>query len=63
MEETKIGETVARSHTPPSKLFAHLELSPFPLELLPSDIHVPQNRSFVLIKRMRERVTPGIGNA
>ena len=61
MGEEKVGgEMTTKSHTKP---FAHLELSPFPLELLPFDIYVPQNRFFILIKRMREHVTPGIDNA
>ena len=57
------GETATKSHPKYSEPFAHLKPSPFPIELLPSDIHVPQNRFLVLIKHMRERVMPGVDYA
>ena len=64
MGETKVeAETVTKIHTKQSKPFAHRGLSPFPLELLLSDIYVPQNRFLVLIECVRERVTPGIDHA
>jgi len=46
-----------------SKSLPHLESSPFPLGLLRSDTHVPQDRPLVLIRRTCERVTPGINQA
>ena len=46
-----------------SRFLTHLESFPFPLTLLHSDIHVPQNRLFILIRRTRKRVTPGINQA